>query len=84
MILFSPCADDPPVALAERLNALGHLVTVVTPDPTPPDGPGGRLAGIERGIRLTELRSVGVRVLEWGAAEPFAVASDRGARRWSG
>ena len=84
VILFSPCADDPPVALAERLNALGHLVTVVTPDPTPPDGPGGRLAGIERGIRLTELRSVGVRVLEWGAAEPFAVASDRGARRWSG
>ena len=59
-------------------------MTVVAPDPTPPDGPGGRLAGIERDIRLTELRSGGVRVLEWGPDEPFAVAGDRGARRWSG
>ncbi len=84
VILFSPCVDDPPVRLAERLNALGHLVTVVTMDPTPPDGLGGRLAGIERALRLSGLRGGGVRVLEWDPAEPFAVAADRAARRWSG
>jgi len=59
-------------------------VTVVTPDPTPPSGVGGRLAGLERGLRLAGLRSGGVRVLEWGPTEPFAVAADRAARRWSG
>jgi uncharacterized protein (DUF58 family) len=84
VILFSPCVDDPPVRLARRLNALGHLVTLVTPDPTPPSGVGGRLAGLERGLRLAGLRSGGVRVLEWGSSEPFAVAADRAARRWSG
>jgi uncharacterized protein (DUF58 family) len=82
VILFSPCVDDPPIRLAERLHALGHLVTLVAPDPTPPDGVGGRMAGIERGLGLSGLRGSGVRVLEWSYAEPFAVAADRAARRW--
>lgn len=84
LILFSPCVDAPPVEFAEKLDALGHLVTVVAPDPTPPDGLGGRLAGIEREVRLAILRAQGVRVLEWSPTEPFAVAGDRAARRWSG
>jgi uncharacterized protein (DUF58 family) len=82
VILFSPCVDDPPIRLAERLHAVGHLVTLVAPDPTPPDGVGGRIAGIERGLGLSGLRGSGVRVLEWSYAEPFAVAADRAARRW--
>ena len=82
VILFSPCVDDPPIRLAERLHAVGHLVTLVAPDPTPPDGVGGRMAGIERGLGLSGLRGSGVRVLEWSYAEPFAVAADRAARRW--
>jgi uncharacterized protein (DUF58 family) len=83
VILFSPCVDDPPVRLAERLNALGHPVTVIAPDPTPTGTVGGRLAGLERALRLTGLRGSGVRVLEWSHDEPFAVAGDRAARRWS-
>jgi uncharacterized protein (DUF58 family) len=82
VILFSPCVDEPPIRLAEGLNAVGHLVTLVTPDPTPPDGVGGRMAGIERGLGLSDLRASGVHVLEWSHAEPFAVAADRAARRW--
>jgi len=84
VILFAPCVDDPPVRLAERLNALGHLVTLVTPDPTPPDGLGGRLAGLERDLRIAGLLGSGVRVLAWDPTDPFPVAADRAARRWSG
>lgn len=83
VMLFSPCVDRAPVVLAERLHAVGHLVTVVTPDPTAADRPGARLAALERDVRLAELRATGVRVLEWGSTEPFAVAADRAARRWS-
>ncbi|WP_254839307.1 DUF58 domain-containing protein [Natronomonas marina] len=84
VMLFSPCVDRAPLVLAERLNALGHLVTVVSPDPTPTEGLGGRVVGIERDLRLAELRASGVRVLEWSPTEPFAVAGDRAGRRWSG
>jgi uncharacterized protein (DUF58 family) len=84
VMLFSPCVDDPPVRLAERLNALGHLVTVLSPDPTAPDDIGGRVVGLERGLRLARLRASGVRVLEWEPDEPFRVAADRAAGRWSG
>ncbi|PSP77425.1 DUF58 domain-containing protein [Halobacteriales archaeon QS_4_69_225] len=82
VLLFSPCVDRIPITFAERLDALGHAVTVVSPDPTP-HRPGGRLAGLERGLRLAELRAAGVRVAEWTPAEPLAVAGDRAARRWS-
>ena len=84
VMLFSPCVDRSPVVLAERLNALGHLVTVISPDPMPRDDVGGELLGIERGMRLAELRAGGVRVLEWLQSEPFAVASDRAEGRWTG
>ena len=83
VMLLSPCTDDAPVALAERLNAIGHLVTVLSPDPTAPDDLGGRLVGLERGLRLAGLRTSGVRVLDWSADEPFTVAADRAAGRWS-
>lgn len=83
LMVVSPCVDDAPVRLAERFDALGHSVTVISPDPTTDGSLGGEIAGIERDLRLAELRRGGVRALDWAPAEPFAVAADRVARRWS-
>jgi uncharacterized protein (DUF58 family) len=83
VMLVSPCVDEPPIQLAKRFDALGHLVTVISPDPTTEATLGGELVGIERDLRLADLRRGGVRVLDWGPEEPFAVAADRVAGRWS-
>jgi uncharacterized protein (DUF58 family) len=83
LLLFSPFVDDAPVRLARRLDAAGHLVTAVSTDPTGGATPGARLSAVERDVRLTRLRSGGVRAVDWPAADPLAVATDRAARRWS-
>ncbi len=82
LLFFTPLVDDPPVRLARRLDALGHLVTVVSPDATTDGTPGTELAAVERRLRLAELRTAGVRVVDWRPDEPFAVAADRASRRW--
>jgi len=81
-VLLSPACDDGVVRLALRLQAAGRAVTLVSPDPTDPDGatPGRRLAAVDRSNRLRRLRAAGVRVVDWGG-EPLAAAV-RG--RWSG
>lgn len=83
VLFFTPFVDDQPVRLARRLDALGHLVTVVSPDPTDDATPGGALAAVDRDLRLSSLRVGGIRTVDWRAGEPFAVAADRAARRWS-
>lgn len=82
IILFSPLCDDAVTRAARRFDTDGHLVTVVSPDPTAPDTPGNRLAWIERRLRLSDLRSAGIRVVEWNE-EPLGVAISRAERRWS-
>lgn len=82
LIVFSPLADDYVVTLVRRLHATGHLVTTVSPDPTATGTVGQRLARVERGNRLSRLRSSGIRVLDWGD-EPLAVALETAAARWS-
>lgn len=82
LILFSPVADDFSVTVARRLDAYGHAVTVVSPDPTRDDTPGHQLARVERAARLSALRGAGIRVVDWGD-EPLATELDRAAARWS-
>jgi uncharacterized repeat protein (TIGR01451 family) len=82
VLLFSPLADDRPVDLARRLDAHGHRVTVVSPDPTARDTAGHALAAVERDRRLSTLRSAGVRVVDW-EDEPLATALVRADQRWS-
>ncbi|WP_101295630.1 DUF58 domain-containing protein [Halegenticoccus soli] len=82
VLFLSPVADDYAASAARRLDAHGHRVTVVTPDPTAGGAPGRRLARIERRNRLSELRRAGIRVVDWGDA-PLAIEIDRAARRWS-
>jgi uncharacterized repeat protein (TIGR01451 family) len=81
VILCSPAADDYFVSVAKRLDAYGHRVTLISPDPTATDSPGHRLAHIERRARLRDLRGGGLRVLDWGD-RPLAVELARTSRRW--
>lgn len=82
VLLFSPLCDDYVGTVAERLDAHGHLVTVVSPDPTGDDSPGHQLARIERALRLAELRRTGIRVVDW-SDESLAAAITEAAGRWS-
>jgi uncharacterized repeat protein (TIGR01451 family) len=82
ILLFSPLTDDYMVSVARRLDARGHLVTVVSPDPTADDTPGHQLARIERRTRTSRLRQAGIRVVDWQEG-PLAPALTRAAVRWS-
>lgn len=82
VVLFSPVTDDYVPSVARRLDAYGHPVTVVSPDPTSEGSAGRALAGVERGVRLSALRRAGVRVVDWGD-EPIAAALGRARKRWS-
>jgi len=83
VILFSPLADDQAARAARLLHAHGHAVTVVSPDPTDDATLGHRLARVERLARLTTLREVGVRVVDWDVDESLATTLARSQRRWS-
>lgn len=82
LVLFSPLVDDYMVTVAKRLDAYGHKVTVVSPDPTATDSSSHQLARIERLARLRRLRGAGIRVLDWGD-RPLAVELARMRRRWN-
>jgi len=80
--LFTPLLDDSAASLARRIDAHGHLVTVLSPDVTAGDTPGTRLVAFERRERLRELRGAGIRTTEWGDRS-FPVAVARATGRWS-
>ncbi|XVH30531.1 DUF58 domain-containing protein [Haloferacaceae archaeon DSL9] len=82
ILFFSPLCDDYAARLARRLDAHGHLVTVVSPDPTAVDTPGHRLARVERTNRLRGLRRAGLRVVDWGD-DPLSTTVAATKRRWS-
>jgi uncharacterized repeat protein (TIGR01451 family) len=84
VIVFSPCCDDYVARTVRRLDAYGHAVTLVSPDPTTDRGPGERLARLERRDRLAALRRAGIRVLDWPDGEAFATTLERARARWSG
>ena len=82
VLFFTPLVDDTAAALARRIDAHGHLVTVLSPNPTATETAGRRLATFERRQRLRTLRSAGIRALEW-RDDSFAVAVAAATRRWS-
>ncbi len=83
VVLVTPLVDDHMVALAERLEAGGNVVTVVSPDVTSTETAGRTLSGIERRQRIGELRRAVIRVVEWDPDEALNVATTRAERRWS-
>lgn len=82
IVLFSSVADDYIASVAERLDAFGHQLTLISPDPTAADSAPHRLARLERDARLRRLRSHGIRVIDWGE-RPLAVELTHATRRWS-
>ncbi len=82
VLFFTPLVDGLSARLARRIDAYGHLVTVLSPDATADETLGQRLVRSERRERLRELRSAGIRTVEWGD-EPFPVAVARATSRWS-
>jgi uncharacterized protein (DUF58 family) len=82
VLFFSPLVDEKAFDVARRIDAHGHPVTVVSPDPTAIDTVGRRLARIERQNRLTRLRRARIRVVDW-AEGPLGARVARAERRWS-
>jgi uncharacterized repeat protein (TIGR01451 family) len=82
IIAFSPVEDDYFASVLRRLDAYGHLVTLISPDPTDGDTPGHLLARIERRNRLSGLRRAGIRVVDW-SDRPLAAVLARSQGLWS-
>lgn len=79
VVVLTPLCDEMISDSIQRLVALGHAVTVISPDPTAVTSPGRQLVHIERALRITRLQSRGIPVLDWGPAsdDPLSVALDR-------
>ncbi|WP_327051543.1 DUF58 domain-containing protein [Halomicrococcus gelatinilyticus] len=82
VVFFSPLCDGYAPEVARRLDAAGHAVTVVSPDPTVDDTPGTRLARAERVRHLRSLRAGGVRAVDWDTDDHLGVALTHADRRW--
>lgn len=80
VVFLTPLCDDDGYRLARRIAERGNPATVVSPDPTSADTPGGRIAALERGERLDRLRDAGIDVYDWPADASFesVVAGERG------
>ncbi|PSQ15698.1 DUF58 domain-containing protein [Halobacteriales archaeon QS_8_69_26] len=83
VIVFSPLCDRDVLRAARLLDAHGHLVTVISPDPTTEGTPGRDLARAERAARMADLRGSNIRVIDWAPDEHLSTAIDRAARRWT-
>lgn len=73
-ILFvSPLCDDDAKHVAQRLDAHGYTVSVVSPDPTELVAPDCALgyASLTRQFRLSDLRSSGGPVFDWTPNQPL-------------
>jgi uncharacterized protein (DUF58 family) len=82
VVWLSPLLDVYGVEVPRRLESDGHAVTVVSPDVTDTSTPGRQVAHAERRTRMTRLREVGVRVVDWQPPEALSVATTRADRGW--
>ena len=70
-------------SIVRELNAYGHPVTMISPDPTSNDTVGNAIVQLERIDRLADLRARGIRVLDWADDDAFETALDAAIRRWT-
>lgn len=74
VVLLSPLTDGFVAETALELEAAGHAVTVISPDVTSTDTPGGKLAATERRNAIRSLREADVPVYDWSPGEPLGTA----------
>lgn len=65
VVVCTPLIDDDAARLVELLEAHGHAVSVVAPDPTSDGSAGRTLARLERDRRVDQVRELGVPVVDW-------------------
>jgi uncharacterized repeat protein (TIGR01451 family) len=84
VLFLTPLVDDAASQFARQLDADGYPVTVVSPDPTAGRTPGTLLARVARTLRIADLRTAGVPVVDWPAGDAVDAAlaryAERGAR----
>lgn len=83
IFLFSPLTDEYTYEVARRLNGAGHLVTVLSTDPTTDRTVGQRIARLERAMYVKRLRDHGIRVVDWRYDRPLNVELEHAKRRWN-
>jgi len=83
VVFVTPMLDGYPEHVARRLQAEGHEVTVLSPNVTTTETPGGTISRIKRHERLRRLRRRGFGVVDWPAASPLSVELERARERWS-
>lgn len=71
LVFFSPLPDDNIVNIIREIEVSGNSVSVVSPDPTMQATLGRQFAHIERQLRITRLRAIGIPVYDWTAEESF-------------
>ena len=69
VLFVSPLCDDGSAAVARRLDAAGHSVTVVSPDPTDAGSVAGAYGRLDRWRRLSALRAADIPVTDWDPAD---------------
>lgn len=80
VIYISPLYEDAALDIIDRLQTRGFEVTVLSPDPggatdrVPLDG---RMARLERQVRLRRLLGRGVRVVDWSTDDPLQLVVAR-------
>lgn len=83
LFLFSPLTDQFTFEVARQLDGGGHLVTVISPDPTATRTVGHRIARLERLIRIRQLRDHGIRVIDWDVDRQLELELARATQRWT-
>lgn len=73
VLFFTPAVDSFPRTVVRRLRAFGHGVTVVSPDVTHDDTPGGQLRTVERTLLIEDLRGAGARTIDWSRDRPLSL-----------
>lgn len=81
VVFLSPLADGVAVGIARWLDAHGHPVTIVSPDPTGAETAGQQLARVGRRVHVADVESAGIPLVDWGWDEPIETALTRAARR---
>ncbi|WP_299334189.1 DUF58 domain-containing protein [Haloplanus sp.] len=74
VVLLTPLCDGDALDVARRFESDNAHVTVVSPDVTSADTPGGRLARLERDSRLAALRNANIPAADCDPATPLGSA----------
>lgn len=82
IFLFSPLTDNYAYEVARRLDGAGHLVTIISPDPTADRTVGQRIARLERSVWVKRARDHGIRVVDWDTDDTLGLEIEHARRKW--